>query len=148
VADTYEAVGHPCPKDHNKRFSPYLDDHDFCTGVRNERAFGLPATKRCCECSQDHEPVALPLKRKGRFEVTGWDSPNRWAIDANDQIWLDVSGHGFWLVPVGPRALVSAASDEGEHRQNEVRKALGLAIPEPRWMKHARAAGWTPPEES
>lgn len=87
-----------------------------------------------------HVPL-LPLKQTGKLWHTGWDLPTRWAIDANNQCWMN-DAHGNCLELVSSDTLISTGETEDE--RNGIRHVLGLLPEEPGWMAQARAAGWAP----
>lgn len=88
----------------------------------------------------------LPLRGYGGLRRNGQDIPTKWAIDADGNVFVD-GAHGGPLALRTPEYLLAEAEDEGEDKQNELRKLLGLEIPEPSWAAKAREAGWTPPAD-
>ena len=89
----------------------------------------------------------LPLRGYGELRHNGWDISTEWAIDADGNVFADNGAHGGPLALRTPEYLLAEAEDEGESKQNELRKLLGLEIPEPSWAAKAREAGWTPPAD-
>lgn len=84
----------------------------------------------------------LPLKNHGQLWHTGWDIPTNYAIDANNQVWMN-DAHGGGLELASPDRLIGAAEDAEERRR--LQKILGLKINLPEWIICARLNGWTPP---
>ncbi len=96
--------------------------------------------------NEERKRVVKPLKTFGQYDNRGWDIPTRYAVDAEDQCWMD-NAHGFPLEPTEAAVLLADMEAEGaEMLANIVRTALGLKEEEPQWMRQARAAGWTPPK--
>lgn len=94
---------------------------------------------------EDDSGPALPLKHGGTYDSMGWDIPNYWAIDANDQPWLDSSGHGFGLHRATLNDILRSMELESRGSSYELRKALGMKSLLPGWMATALRSGWTPP---
>ncbi len=89
----------------------------------------------------NNEP-AIPLKAKGSVEHEGWDIPSRWAIDANDQCWLD-DAHGHALAKTNIKDLYLEVDNQS---RIIICSVLGLGTPKPTWYEQAIKLGWTPPE--
>jgi hypothetical protein len=66
---------------------------------------------------------ALPLKALGKLWFTGWDIPTRYAVDADNNCFMD-DAHGGCMTPIKDHILISNAETDGE--KNEIRKILGL----------------------
>lgn len=92
-------------------------------------------------CIEDKVPK-LPFKKTGELWQTGWDISAKYAIDSNNQCWLN-NAHGDALRPVEQEILVS--EPEREEERNEIRRILGLEIPMPEWAQTAIRAGFIPP---
>mgnify|MGYP001614911243 CR=1 FL=1 len=90
-------------------------------------------------------PIAQ-FKDQGELWHVGWDIPTRYVIDAHGHCWKD-NAHGHDLEPCTNDQLLGEATDSGVGKQNALRKILNMRIPEPDWMRVARAHGWTPPKE-
>jgi hypothetical protein len=88
---------------------------------------------------------ALPLKRAGRYPSMGWDIDNYWAIDANDQTWMDNGGHGTGMQRCSLPQLLDSMESESDGGSDELRRSLGMKPRLPEWIKTALRAGWTPP---
>jgi hypothetical protein len=84
----------------------------------------------------------LPLKKTGEIWTTGWDIPTKYAIDADNQCWMD-DAHGHPLEPTSKENLIS--QPELEEEQNKIRKVLDLEILMPQWAQTAISQGFTPP---
>jgi hypothetical protein len=56
---------------------------------------------------------SLPLKASGEMWHRGWDIPTRWAIDANNQCWMD-NAHGHPLELVTADTLIGNAEDPND----------------------------------
>lgn len=122
-----------------RQIEKYLKDQQYrfrCTKSSREFAF--------------EERPALPFKMYGELYHQGWDIPTLWAIDANNQCWAD-NAHGTDLEKVTDNFLISSHESEHEDRMaDEIRKALGLPLPEPEptWEQLAKRNGWTAPENA
>jgi hypothetical protein len=101
-----------------------------------------PGMSRELDFDLSDKTPKLPLKAAGKLWHTGWDIPILYAIDADNQCWMD-NAHGHALRPVTASMLIGGAETETE--QNDIRRVLGLELPWPSWALAAKAAGWTPP---
>ncbi len=91
--------------------------------------------------SSAEKTVKLPLKAYGKVAHPGWDIPTWWAIDADNQCWMD-NAHGRPLFPV--TVDLCCNSMERQADRNLVKRTLGLPEEQPEWMTQALAAGWGP----
>lgn len=91
---------------------------------------------------EDAYRPAAPLKHKGELWHEGWDIPTKFAVDADNECWMN-NAHGHALCHVSAAILIGTA--ENEFTQNSIRRILGMELPMPEWARTAAAAGWTPP---
>ena len=63
--------------------------------------------KRLGHFSTMHRQPALPIKAYGEREEMGWDIPTCWAIDADNNVWMD-NAHGH------PMQLIDANTSEAD----------------------------------
>lgn len=101
-------------------------------------------TRRGLEFSIENGAPKLPLKKWGELWHVGWDIPNQYAIDADNNCWVG-SDHGGELTKVPTEVLISTADTEEE--KNDIRQFLGIALPMPEWAKTALSHGWVPPKD-
>lgn len=88
----------------------------------------------------------LPLKAYGTIQIRGWDIPNHWAIDANNQVFGCFSGHSSTLSPSTQEDLLKECRlEDDEATENRVREIFRRRKAAPQWMRIAKQAGWTPP---
>ena len=94
----------------------------------------------------DGVEIMLPLKKYAEMWTVGWDIPGYWAVDAADNVYADLSYHGFGLEPVDPRKLIEHI-ENGETRGDAsyLRELAGRKPKMPRWMRTALDNQWAPP---
>lgn len=91
---------------------------------------------------------ALPLKVYRETPISGWDIPIRWAIDAEGACYGEYSAHGSTMEKSDPKELLlQLRANLDEVGENLARRTLGLKIKAPAWMRAAKSAGWTPPQD-
>ncbi len=95
----------------------------------------------------DKVKMTLPIKAVGNIYHSGWDIPTGWVIDSANQCWAD-HAHGSSLEPCTASNLITMAQNENDfNTECKISEALGLAKPQPEWVKTALAHGWTPPKD-
>ena len=72
---------------------------------------------------------ALPLKDWGKFWHVGWDIPTYYAIDANNQCWMD-NYHGGAMFKTTTKGLIGEANEQGENEVLRLGAILGLETEE------------------
>jgi hypothetical protein len=91
--------------------------------------------------------VVPPIKANGDIKIVGWDIPLVWAVDANNNVFGNYSGHGSILGPSTLEALLMEMRSNDDFRgENTVRAIFGMKQSALPWMRAAKEAGWTPPE--
>lgn len=88
---------------------------------------------------------ALPLRFGGEYDTMGWDIPNAWAVDRENQAWKDSGGHGFGLRRCTLESMLSDMDPDASALADWVRQKMGMKPKLPGWMAAALSCGWTPP---
>lgn len=86
----------------------------------------------------------LPLKNTGEIWNVLYDTPIKYAIDADNQCWMNDRDDSS-LYQVSRENFLFESKDERE--KNNFRRILGLDIPMPQWAQIAIKAGFIPPAD-
>lgn len=76
---------------------------------------------------EEEASVVFPLKTQGEIYTTGWDCATRYAVDSENQCWMN-SAHGDSLNKVSLSRLLNEFENEYERR--EFAKLMGIGMVE------------------